>query len=279
MPKIRLSHHMITWGGEAFIPFLDDIRELGTFEGVETFPQVVDRYEGREEEFDAELKKRNLQLVCFYGGGNLWDKETERQEIEHNLRLIRFLHDHGGERLVLGPGGRPKNYTLKEDDYKRIAENMNRIGEAALSKKIRAGVHPHLSTVIESRKEIDLIMSLVDPRYVFFAPDPAHLKGAGFDPVQVISDYANRVVYMHIKDLTPEEKSRGSVAASTGTEALPIFCELGKGVVDLVGVVNVLRKANYEGWITVELDETTRTPRESAEISLKYLKEVLHLPE
>ncbi len=178
---------------------------------------------------------------------------------------------------MLGPGGRPKNYTLKEDNYKRIAENMNKIGEAALSKGIKAGIHPHLWTVIETRKEIDLIMSLVDPRYVSFAPDPAHLKGAGLDPVQVISDYADRVVYMHIKDLTPEEKRRASVNVTTGTEALPIFCELGQGVVDLVGVVEVLRRSNYNGWITVELDETTRTPRESAEISLKYLKEVLHL--
>jgi inosose dehydratase len=279
MANISLSYHMITWGGDAFIQFLDDIHELGTFRGVETFPHLVERYEGREEEFDAELKKRNLQLVCFYGGGNLWDKETEQKEIDHNLKLIRFLHNHGGERLVLGPGGKPKNFTPKENDYKRIAENMNKIGEAALSKGIKAGIHPHLGTVIESRKEIDLIMSLTDPRYVFFAPDPAHLKGAGLDPAEVISDFADRVVYMHIKDLTPEEKRKASVDVTTGTEALPIFCELGQGVVDLVGVVNVLRRANYKGWITVELDETRRTPRESAEISLKYLKEVLHLPE
>jgi len=279
MPNIRLSHHMITWGLDAFTQFLDDVHELGTFEGVETFPHLVDRYAGREEEFDAELKKRDLRLVAFYGGGNLWDKQTERQEVQHNLKLIRFLHDHGGERLVLGPGGRPKDYALKDDDYKRIAENFNRIGEAALTKGIKAGIHPHLWTVIETRKEIDLVMSLVDPRYVFFAPDPAHLKGAGLDPAEVISDYADRVVYMHIKDLTPEEKRRASVDVTTGTEALPIFCELGQGVVDLVGVVNALRKSNYRGWITVELDETTRTPRESAELSLKYLKEVLRLPE
>ncbi len=163
--------------------------------------------------------------------------------------------------------------------FLRIAENMNKIGEAALTEGIKVGVHPHLWTVIETPKEIDLIMSLVDSRYVFFVPDPAHLKGAGLDPAEVISDYAKRVVYMHIKDLAPDGKRRASVDGRTGTETPPIFCELGQGVVDLPSVVNVPRRTDHQGWITVEPDETTRTPRESAEISFKYLQEVLHLPD
>lgn len=40
--------------------------------------------------------------------------------------------------------------------------------------------------------------------------------------------------------------------------------------------MDALRKTDYEGWIAVKPDEMTRTPRESAKISLKYFNEVLH---
>jgi len=34
MPNINLSHHMITWGGEAFLQFLDDVYEVPTHQAL-----------------------------------------------------------------------------------------------------------------------------------------------------------------------------------------------------------------------------------------------------
>ena len=57
----------------------------------------------------------------------------------------------------------------------------------------------------------------------------------------------------------------------------PIFFELGKGGVDFPAIVNILRQNSYQGWITVELDSTLRTPKESARISKNYLEKTLGL--
>ena len=58
------------------------------------------------------------------------------------------------------------------------------------------------------------------------------------------------------------------------------FVELGRGKVDLPEVIGALHRANFRGWAVVELDsvpDKSRTPKESATISKKYLEERLGL--
>ena len=58
------------------------------------------------------------------------------------------------------------------------------------------------------------------------------------------------------------------------------WVELGRGKVDLPGVVDSLRKVNFRGWAIVELDavpDKSRTPKDAAVISKKYLEERLGL--
>ncbi|HVC32842.1 MAG TPA: xylose isomerase, partial [Chloroflexota bacterium] len=55
------------------------------------------------------------------------------------------------------------------------------------------------------------------------------------------------------------------------------FCELGLGIVDLKGAIGVLKETGYDGWLTIELDYTRRTPFESVEMSKDYLLRELHL--
>ena len=56
--------------------------------------------------------------------------------------------------------------------------------------------------------------------------------------------------------------------------------ELGRGTVNLKGVVAALNAIDYEGWAIVELDavpEPSRTPKDCATISRDYLQRELHL--
>ena len=58
------------------------------------------------------------------------------------------------------------------------------------------------------------------------------------------------------------------------------FLELGRGKVDLPAVFAALHKINFRGWAVVELDavpDKSKTPKESAAISKKYLEERLGL--
>lgn len=53
------------------------------------------------------------------------------------------------------------------------------------------------------------------------------------------------------------------------------FHPLGRGTVDLPGVIAVLGDAGYDGWATIELNEFAGPPAEAATESLRYLEPLL----
>ena len=58
------------------------------------------------------------------------------------------------------------------------------------------------------------------------------------------------------------------------------FVELGKGKVDLPVVFRSLEKVGYSGWAVVELDrvpDAVKTPKECAETSRDYLRQVIRV--
>lgn len=82
---------------------------------------------------------------------------------------------------------------------------------------------------------------------VYACPDTGHLLLCGSDPVQTILDLGDRCRYLHLKDIRPEMVGKR-------TQRGEKFCELGRGALDLAGVLSALKKIRYAGWIMVERD-------------------------
>jgi inosose dehydratase len=101
--------------------------------------------------------------------------------------------------------------------------------------------------------------------------DIAHYQQGGGDPARAIRKYRDRLLFLHIKDvesLPSDDKSKRNYR----------FVELGRGRVDLPAVFRALKDVKFKGWAVVELDEVpdkSRTPKECAQISLKYLEDKL----
>ena len=94
-----------------------------------------------------------------------------------------------------------------------------------------------------------------------FAPDAGHIAKGGMDPVQVIRDTMPLVRHVHFKDI------------DAGGE----WVEMGRGIIDFVGIVAALRQHGYAGWIMVE-DESRLAERDPAAATLAngiYLQETL----
>jgi inosose dehydratase len=274
---IRVACHGITWGRD-LNQTLKDLRALG-FRGFEAFAFVADEFGfARLGEFKELLAAHGLQLVALYGGGAMHDPFLHEELVAHNVRLARFLAANGANRLVLGPGRRAPSGPSRDDLLTQV-HCMNEIGRRTLDLGVQACVHPHVNTMIEKLAEIDFVMDRVDPRYVAMAADTAHLrKGNPEVPtaeVDVFRRYADRIKYVHLKDwdprLPPEQSGEG------GTAVIRDFVELGQGVVNLKGAIDALREAGYDGWVTIELDYTRRTPYESVRMSRDYLVNELHL--
>ena len=269
MGNIRLAVHAITWGGDGLMQAVDDISSLG-FRGIETFDAVVRTYAGREDEFDALLAEHGLRLVSLYGGGNMHIPAQRDEVVARNERLAQFLGKRDARPLTLGPGRRSPGGTTS-DELREMAITMNEIGKRSQEYGVIACLHPHWGTTIQNRDEIDRIFELVDPQYVFMNADPAHMAKAGYDPVEVFRTYSTIIKYSHLKDYKRLEQEQQAIGTG-GTAIIPDFVEFGLGTIDLPAIIDVLKAADYDGWITVELDQSTRGPYESLRMNKEYLE-------
>ena len=149
---------------------------------------------------------------------------------------------------------------------------LTEIGKRTTDLGIPMAYHNHMRSLGEAPDEVDALMDSADSRYVKLLLDVAHYAQGGGDPAHAIRRYRDRILFLHIKDVESTQ-APGEGAASSYR-----FVELGRGRVDLPSVFSALKEIKFRGWAIVELDsvpDKTRTPKESAIISKKYLEEKL----
>ena len=195
----------------------------------------------------------------MYCSGRFIDPELIAHEIRATLSAARFVKTAGCEHLILG-GGLNADGVYSAGDYDRFFSTLHEIGRQCREMGIVACYHPHSGTMVETGEQLDLFCRETDPELIALTPDVAHLVRGGADPVATIYRYADRIEYLHLKDIRDDE-----------------FVELGEGTIDLKGVIHAIDEIGYTGWVVVELDDTTRSPLESAMISRRFLEDHLHI--
>jgi inosose dehydratase len=257
--------------------------EVG-YRAVETFYSYVLPYWDKPEEMKMILDEFKLRFVTVSNGGPMAmqfeDAALANRIIDEHLKLVRWIKGFGCTHLKINTGQRRPEGTT-DTDLKQMAKTMNELGKRISDEGLKFGVHAHLWTQLQDRKEIDRLMELTDPNHVCLVLDTGHINMAGIDPVELASVYASRIVEFHLKDCKREDRGghKGPTPKREGyaDKGKRIFYELGKGGVDFPGILAILRKKHWKGWLTVELDSTDTTPRDSATLSKKYLNEVLGL--
>ncbi len=277
IPGARISCHLITWG-EDLTTGLREAAELG-FTACETFTHQAMVYEDSPEQLGELLQRHGMRLSALYGGGRFTDAEQREAVVDYNRRVARLIAANGGDRIVFGPGGPRRSEGTTPEELRLAARTISEAAEACAEVGVTACLHPHLWTEIQDRSELDAIMELTDPKLVKLSPDTAHLTRAGMDVAEVLRTYRDRVEYLHLKDLTPEDAAvEDFPILSSGTEALPIFCELGLGTIDFAPIVDALEEIGYRGWLTVEIDQSTSTPLQSLRICREFVQDRLGIP-
>lgn len=278
--KGKIAAHTITWGQE-HLQALEEVSKLG-YKAIEPWASFALQFEEKPEQFKGLLAGFGLAMTAMYGGasggqnqsfGNLADRP---HIIDYNVRLARIIAACGADILVLGPGGTRDKPTTQEE-LQIAADTINELAKQTFAWGVKACVHPHLWTEVQDENELDAIMSLTDPEFVFFAPDSAHLLGAGMDPAAKIRQYQDRVAYVHLKDLTVQGASRANFPGLQEHEQIPFFCELGRGAVNFFAVIDSLNDIGYTGWVTLEVDQSTNTPYQSMEICRDFVEEQLKI--
>ncbi len=261
----------VTWTAKATGPIhwsqiCPNVQEAG-FDGVEPFTtpnlQVNDQ---NMNELAELLPKYKLRVSTIYWGDNFHLPGQEERLLKECHRFLGYLKRFESERLVFGPP--PPNVEDEAAAIRQTAKVMNAIGQIALEEyKIKAGIHPHVGSLIENPRQIDSLMKQTDPRHFNLAPDTAQLWMGGGEPVEMFEKYKNRLVYMHYKDLRAYNRGlRGY---------MDNVIELGRGVIDFPALHRILKSIGYRGWITIDLDNARISPLESAKAQMEYIKRTL----
>ena len=268
-PDIQLGYAAITWGGNDE-QAIADISALG-FPGIQLRASVLTKFGAQPTALRELLERNRLTFVALSSGNVSIDPAAETRVIDEHVAHAKFLRDAGGLYLQL-IDERPKGRAVDAADAQRLGRLLTEIGKRTADIGIPVAYHPHMGSIGERPNDIERVLDASDPKYVKLLLDVAHYQVGGGDPVAAIRRHANRLLFLHIKDVRrPIRETPPSYE----------FVELGRGSVDLPGVFTALRAVHFRGWAVVELDDVpdhARTPKEAAAISKKYLEDVIRVP-
>jgi inosose dehydratase len=224
------------------------------YAGVELFDGNLLEFADRADELLGALEQHRLELIGVYSGANFVFGDVLDDELWRVRRAAELGQRFGASQLVVG-GGAQRVQPPGDEDYRRLAAALDRVTEIAGEHGLTPTYHPHLSTIVEGPEQVDRVFGLTA---IGFCPDLGHLVAAGGDAVDLVTRYADRIPYIHYKDVTADGA----------------FVPLGEGVVDFAGVTAALRDARYDGWIAIELDGYDGDPDAAARQNREYVREL-----
>ena len=265
---IQFGYAAITWQGQDR-QAIEDVAAVG-FKGIQLRTSALPEFGDKPAALKELLAKHRLTMVAFSSGNVRIDPSFEAEDIATHLKHARFVRDVGGLFLQL-TDTRPKR-ALVAADYQRLGTLMTEIGKRTADIGIPVAYHNHMNNIGERPEEVDRVLEATDPRYVKVLLDIAHYQQGGGDPVGAVRKFADRILFLHIKDL------QSPLPGNTGDPMRSYrFVELGRGKVDIKSVFAALNEVKFRGWAIVELDavpDKARTPKESAVIARTYLEQL-----
>ncbi len=249
MNKYKIGCQLIIYGSrssEDLSGVLAEISDVG-YGGIE----AGNLSEGSHsiDETKVLLASHNLELAGVHTGYGSLEQFDEMIKFTDAMDC-RYL-------MVSGVGG---NDTL--EDYQRAAEIFNEVGRRCNDVGIKFCYHNHSWEFKDFGGTTGLVtlFESTDPEFVHACVDTYWVKHGGENPAAFLEQYADRVAYLHFKDMN----SDGS------------FGEVGHGILDWAGIMKVVEGISAE-WLTVEQDWTDKTPKESVTMSCRYMRETLEI--
>jgi inosose dehydratase len=166
-------------------------------------------------------------------------------------RLLQGYDASGAEVLVLsavtGAEGYDSRPVLDDDGWMVLLTNLDRLAELARQRGVRAVLHPHVGTMIETGEEVRQVL---DGSWISLCLDTGHLLIGGTDPAELARQAPERIAHVHFKDVDARLARRVQDGRLTYTQGVRegMYRPLGSGDVDVPAIVGSLRARGYTGW-------------------------------
>ena len=146
------------------------------------------------------------------------------------------------------------------DNYKKVAEEFNKAGEACKKLNLKFGYHNHEYEFETENNQVlyDVLLSNTEADLVHMELDLGWVIVAGKDPLDYFKKYPGRFPLWHLKDMDMNKKE------ST---------EFGKGGLDIPAMMTH-KKASGVKHIFIEQEEYSINPLESMKHNMAYLNKL-----
>lgn len=233
---------------------LEKVAQLG-YKQVETFGYGNRKWFNlTAAELSAVLKNNGLSSpsghtypASFFLKGN-WEEEWKKA-VEDSKAL--------GQEFITIPW-LEEAYRKDINNYKKIAEGLNKAGSMAKAGGLKLAYHNHdfEFAAIDGQTGFDILSKNTDAKLVKFELDLYWAVKAGHDPVTLFQQHPGRFCMWHVKDMDKTPKQ--------------FFTEVGNGVIDFK---RIFKNAKLSGmkYFFVEQDVCPGSPFDSIAQSIAYL--------
>jgi len=215
---------------------------------------------------DPDELAKTLAAHDLHAVGGFTPFVLHRDDVDPMVELDRLLPAFNAAKagvMVLsadsGQTGYDSRPELDEAGWRRLLRNLDRVAARAAEHGVRAVLHPHVGTMVETGPEVERVL---DGSAVSLCLDTGHLLIGGTDPAVLAGQAPDRIAHTHFKDVDLAYARKVRSGRLTYTEAVRdgMYRPLGTGDVDVAAIVEHLRANGYDGWYTLEQDTILTEP-------------------
>ncbi len=250
-----------------------------------------------------ELEKNNLAIVAGTIFHDLLDPTNQPAVLSAVDDICRLITDptlpklptHEGQKVptpymtVMDWGHDVRDYhagnvtqapRLSASEWKSFMAHVRAVCERANDWGVRPVIHPHAGGYIEFADEIEAMLNDIPYETAGLCLDTGHLYYDSMDPVEWLNKCADRLDYVHFKDVNDEIYHKvvadSSIRFFDGC-GMGSMCPIGTGSLDYLAIKQALEDIQYSGYITIEQERDPRnsdTSLRDVKASVDYLKSI-----
>ena len=234
------------------------------------------------------LETHGLQLASGWFSGTLRECSVE-QEFENLLQMLTTFKALNAPVVIYAETSSSvqsqqnipvsQKPVMRDAEFPEYGRKLTEVADRMADFGVRMSYHHHMGTVIETEREIDLLMENTGTS-VGLLIDTGHLVFANADTEAVTRRYGSRINHVHCKDIRQEifKQVREKDLSFLDAVLEGVFTVPGDGFIDFENFAKVLAEIDYSGWVVVEAEQDPEkaNPLEYSRMGYQHLSNVLH---
>ena len=223
-----------------------------------------------------------MPMMCYSPDFTQPDAAARAREVEAQRRVIEVTAQLGGGLCRVLSGQRRPEISI-DDGVKYAAECIASLIPDAERHGVVLILENHYKDGYwdfpEFAQKREVFLQLLDaiPRSPWFGVnyDPSNAIVAGDDPLQLLDDVKDRVVSMHASDRYFEGGTLADLqqlGAHQGYASILKHGIIGRGLNDYDAIFSTLKRAGFNGWISIEDGNDPAVGMEHLRLSAEFLR-------